>query len=407
MLQAQDAGVPAEASGASVRVQRGFHLPFSRGNGLEPNRVTYQQILSEFQADPFFTNDRYDFEHLVTHLLAEGEDLEEAIKQHVKVALDPNKEYVIHKPVKIKTLCYIIGNGAKVKIACKEPFGFEVYCRSPSPGIVGMWAVTFHNIVFERDRTMPGGVVNSRTFVLFHGCNFLGCMGTALSFSCGSEIRGCHFFACYKCIDSSQSKLKLTVSRCVFEACMVGIISNGNLSCRHCTGHNVYCLCYLLGPGKFVGLNILNSNKFYESGLTEMLSCHGNKILPLATLHICSSFHPFPDFKNSMLTRCKVFVGERIGVFSPVNVSLSYSSVVADKGSFQSLNLNYTFHQTTTIWKLLRSSQPEPVVEVKKCLCGGVHPWPVLEQLNFTARALPNPYDSSCDSKMFDSDDDE
>lgn len=233
-------------------------------------------------------------------------------------------------------------------------------------------------------------------------------MGVALCLSAGCEVRGGHFFACYKCIDCAGSKLKVVVSNCVFEACMVGILSSGAVTVRHCTAHNVYCFLFCMGPAKFKFNSVLNSNKFYESGVTEMVTCHGGVVLPLATVHICSSDSAaYPVFEGNVLTRCKLYVGERPGVFAPMSSTLSYSSVIAEKRSFQTLNLHCTFHQSTTVWKLLRSSEPSGPCEAKKCVCSGSHSWPMLEQLDYTTRALPNPYDSSCDSKLFDSDEDD
>lgn len=328
------------------------------------------------------------------------------IKTHVKVALDPQVVYVISRPIKVKTLCYVIGNGAKIKIACSEPFAIDVHCREHSPGIVGMWAVTFQNVIFERDRSFPGGAIYSRTFILLHGCNFIGCFGTAVKLTSGSEIRGCHFFACYKAIDS-DSKLKTKVSYCTFETCMVGIKSTGLLRLSHCSALNIYCFVYIAGSAKVLGNSLVNSNRFFESGLTEMLSCDGGIVLPLATVHICASdFHLYPVFRSNNLTRCKLFVGRRGGNFSPVSSSFSYSSIITDKNSFPSLNLSYTFHQSSTVWKLLRSSEPKDG-PVKKCLCGDLHVWPDLVQMDYTARALPNPYDFSCDSRFFSSDEED
>lgn len=374
-----------------------------------PGTIPYQLILSEFMIDPFSTNEKYDFEHVLAYVLQPEDDFETVIATHVKVALDPSFEYVISKPVTVRTLCYIIGNGAKLKIACDEPFCFEVFCRDSSPGIVGMWVVTFSNVVFERDRLKPGGVVRSRTFTLFHGCNFLGCMGLAVKLYAGGEVRGCHFFACYKCLDN-DSKVKVKVKSCSIETSMVGVISRGKAVIKNCSGLNVYCFAYLKGSANMQYNGIMNSNGFYEAGLIEMVSCHGGIVLPLATIHVCSSAsHPWPVMRHNVLTRCKLFLGHRRDTFSPLNLSLSYSSVVTDKDGFDSMNLNFTFHQTCTVWKLVRSVEPPAVGPggVKRCLCGDLHAWPTLVQLDYTSRSRPNPYDSSCDSKVFSSDDDE
>lgn len=405
MLQAENSNQPQEAARPNAR-SVGFERLCNGGSGLRPETVSFQQILSEFLVDPFSVNDRYDFEHVTTYLVQPNDNLEEVIKTHVKVALDPRYEYVITNPIKIKTLCYVIGNGAKIKVACREAFGIEVYCRELSPGIVGMWAVTFQNVIFERDRARPGGVVNSRTFVLFHGCNFIGCMGTAIRLLSGGDVKGCHFFACYKGIEC-ESKMNIKVGYCTFETCMVGIKTSGMVRISHCLGLNIYCFAYVTGSAKFIGNSIINSNRFFESGLTEMLSCHGGVILPLATVHICASdFHVYPVFRCNLLTRCKLFVGRRGGNFSPIGCSLSYSSVIVEKSAFPSVNLSYTFHQSATVWKLLRSTDPRSG-EAKKCLCGELHVWPELVQMEYTRRALPNPYNFSCDSRFFSSDEDD
>ncbi len=359
----------------------------------------------EFARDPFSTHDKYDFETVQTYFLKPGDDLETVISQHAKIALDPEVEYVIEHPVKIRSLCYIIGNGAKIKIACPEHFGIEIYPRDHSPGIVGMWLVTFNNVVFERERSIPGGIIQSRTFFLCHGCNFLGALGTAVSALAGGEVRGCHFFGCFKCVDS-RSKFKVKVSHSVIETCMVGISASGPVSVKHCQGLSVYCFLFMLGAGKVEGNSVINPNKFYESALTEMVSCYGKIVLPLATVHISASpKHQYPHFEANVLTRCKVFVGARQGTFTPMLSSLSYTSIVADRDAFKSLNLNYTFHQTTTIWKLLSAADADfDHGTARKCLCGDLHPCPVLKQLDYTSRVRPNPYDHSCDSRVFSDD---
>lgn len=368
--------------------------------------MSYQTILREFARDPFATHDKYDFEHVQTYFLKPDDDFETAIAQHAKVALDPSVVYVITHPVKIKSLCYIIGNGAKVRIACSEHYGLEVYPRDHSPGIVGMWVVTFQNVIFERDRSTPGGILQSRSFFLCHGCNFLGALGTAVSVLAGGEIRGCHFFGCFKCVDT-HGKFKTKVSHSVIETCMVGVSASGPVAVKRCQGLSVFCFVFFLGAGKFEGNSVINPNRFYESTLTEMVSCYGRIVLPLGTVHICASkSSAYPSFEGNILTRCKVFVGGRSGTFTPLSSSLSYTSVVADRDAFKSLNLNYTFHQTSTIWKLLSSSDPPDAESscARKCLCGDLHPCPVLKQLDYTSRVRPNPYDSSCDSRAFSDD---
>lgn len=369
--------------------------------------MTYQEVLEEYLSDPVRTNDKYDFEHLATYFMQEDDDFEEMINRHAKVALNPHILYVIKKPIRIRSLCYIIGNGATVRISCQESFGIEVYCRGRGPGIVGMWSPTFHNIIFERERGLQGGVINTRTHTIIHGCNFVGIMGTALRFFSGSHIRGCHFYACYKCVEN-PSKLKLRVSSCTFEKSMMGILSSGPISIKHCSSLNVYSFLYVSGLASVENTTVTNSNGFYESGLIDMVSCHNGAIVPLCTVHICGTMKaPWPSVKNCSFVRCKVFLGCRSGTFSPTNTSFGYSLVWVDKEAFECVNFNHTFHQTTTFWKILRSDADDVRNGLKKCICGALHAWPVLEQLNFTDHMRPDPYDYSCDSRFFSSDDEE
>lgn len=387
----------------------GVDLPENSQKRLCSGTVTYQEVLADFQLD-LLNAEKYTFESLKTYVLQPEDDLSEMIKLHGKIALDPDNEYEIKTSFTILNGCYIIGNGAKIKISCPVAYPINVWRYRYLPRVNGMWGVTFCNVVFERSREFPGGLFNISKCVNFYGCHFNGFLGTTIHTESDIVVRGCHFTACFKCINSSaltgQGRYPLVVENCIFEKCMIGIMAKGKVKITGNSAFGTYCFAHIRGEGKIVGNVVGNPYQLANTVGIEMLTCYGEKIQPLCSIHIVNSkTFLWPVFKNNNLMRARLYIGERKGVFEPKNCQFSFSQIYLDAKTIGKVSLHSVFAGTCAVFKMLPSETSHE--RQRACICALTHTEPVLKCVDVTPFALPNPYVVSVESGQYSSDEEE
>lgn len=372
--------------------------------------VSYQQVLSEYLESPLEMHERYSFEQIRPYMLQPGDDLGEMIAQHAKVELQPGMVYELRRPITICSMCYIIGNGAKIKIRGNYTEYINIEPRNHMCSIAGMWSVTITDVVFDRELPARGGLIVANTHFILHGCNFLGFLGSVVTANAGGVLRGCYFFACYKAVDH-RGRLWLTVNESTFEKCVYAVVSAGRCRIKYNSSLSTFCFLHMSYTGKIVGNSIMSPYTFSEDPYVDLVCCQSGMVMPLSTVHIVpSSRLPYPEFRKNVLLRSTMFVGGRLGSFSPSRCSYSYSSLVVDEQSYRGLSVTCCFDQTCEMYKLLQCTEADEMdtdtSQQYACLCGDNHPWPQVRQMKVTA-ALRAPRSLvSCNWGEFSDDDD-
>ena len=386
------------------------------GTGLETTRkrmrldpgaesLPYQTIAQMQQSS--FPHAKFFFEQIKGYVMEADDDFESMIRTHAKIVLNPDIEYIIETPVNIRTACYIVGNGARVIIKCEEPFGFVIHKRQDRCiPVHGMWNPTFDEVIFERHEDFPGGCIVAGGQVLVNSCNFLGSLKTAIELQGGGSIRGCHFFACNKAV-VLNSCFSGKVRCCYFERCIVGIVSRGHVVISNCTSQATYCFAFLGNTATLTHNSIINPYSLYDVAPIEMLCCQRNYLVPLATLHIMKNTNAdFPTLDNNTFVRCKIYVGEREGVFKPLSCAFHYTTVIAENAAFSSVKIAHIHNQTMSFMKLMESEpNPDASAPERFCLCGERHREPLLHQIEMTNYGCDFHQSCSCDNPYYSSDD--
>ncbi|AQQ73622.1 E1B 55K [Harbour porpoise adenovirus 1] len=384
------------------------------GNGLEaPKRMRFVNELEciTYQ-DVQRCQDRYKkfhFEQIIGYVLQPDDDFESMIKIHAKIVLDPSVEYVVRRTINITSCCYIIGNGAKVRIACHEPFGFLIHRFGHEEKIItGMITPTFDGICFERDRCFPGGVIVSGGHFLVNGCNFIGSLKTCIEAQAGGIVRGSHFFACFKAIVNTSS-FSLKVKSSYFERCLIGIISKGHVEVLKNTAQATYCFLFARSSCTCCYNSIINPYSLYEFEHIDMIACtNGHNILPLCSIHFVRNREaPWPQFDNNTLVRSGLYLGRRRGAFQAINCTFHYSHVNLDGDCVNSVNLSKSFDQTLSVHKFIRVDEDiDPAAITHLCICGQHHPAPVVTEIDVTDFVCPRRESACCDAVFMSDNDD-
>lgn len=348
--------------------------------------------------------ERYSFPQILTHHLQPGEDLELALNTHVKVSLDPEREYVISNPLYLRTNFYLIGNGATIRITCRES---AVICISNSlmgPSIGGMQCPTFSNVKFLGDLDIKGHIIFATSHTMIHGCDFLNFGGTCIRSCTGLIVRGCLFVSCdhgLRCDGDYVATIKYNT----FKRCLVCITTKNDYEILGNTCSDSYCFLLTSGGGRIANNSIScaissSSDNFKD---LELTTCFGGITTPLCTLHVVENRHKFwPKMEHNNLYRARVYFGFRKGVCNPHHCTLHYCHICLDMNSENKLSLHGSFDQSVSVSKLVCFDLDNRALS--RCECGGSHSVPVPVFSSITDDVKVDGCVQSCHSLEYSSD---
>lgn len=354
------------------------------------------------QFDQF--TEKYTFEHIKTYHLQPEEDLYAALNMHVKVSLDPHKEYVIRAPGEVHTSFYLLGNGAKVRIECADARVFIVRNSLAGPAIGGMHIPTLENVVFVSREEQTGSVVYSLSSLLVHGCTFVDVGGTCIRSCSGLSLKGCIFVACSRGI-RSDGDFPVSIRQCTFKCTVVCIATKCDFTVLNCLSDECYSFLLTCGTGVMRGNSITGSVVESVSRYKdlEMVTCFGGKTHLLCTVHIVENTRAMqPTIENNNFYRAKLFFGYRRGIYSLRHCSLHYCHICLDENSGAKLSLTGTYGPT------VRVSQVASLDFTKrfllKCECGTNHAAVIPQFADVTSEHLRGPNSRTCQCLEFSSD---
>nr|WRQ19841.1 MAG: putative E1B 55 kDa protein [unidentified adenovirus] len=348
--------------------------------------------------------EKYHFSQIVTHHLLPGESLEDALNAHVKVALNPVYDYIISEPICIRTNCYLIGNGATIKITCNES---AVICFANSlngPAISGMQCATISNVKFLGDYNVKGNVIFASSHLMLHGCDFLNVAGTCIRSTTGLIVRGCLFVACERPLRCDGDFL-VTLKYNTFKNCLVCIATKNDFEILGNVCDDCYCFLLTSGTGKVVNNSVTcamvgSMDRFRNVDLT---TCFGGITAPLCTFHVVENRRKFwPRMVHNNFYRARMFFGFRKGIFNPHHCTFHYCHLCMDMNSENKLSLHGSYDQSINVSKLVSYEFENRAMS--KCECGATHLVPTPVFVSITEDVKIDGTVESCHSLEFSSD---
>ncbi|AEK98444.1 E1B 55K [Titi monkey adenovirus ECC-2011] len=330
--------------------------------------ITWQEVWDDFLRGDMFLRDRYTFEQIRTHWVDPHEDLGLAIATHCKVALHPDRTYRVRDKIFIQNCCYVIGNGATIMVETSERVAFQLGMQQMSPSITGMFGCTFVNCRFSCDPNVFRGIcIAANTSFLVHGCHFFGFPGDCIVANVGGRVRGTTFTSCFKGI-YNPGRHALSVSKCIFDKCMIAISTLGFSKIRHNVATE--CLCFLLCRG----LGRIQGNTVHGPYLSShrMVTCGDGTIQTLRTIHIVA--HPrrtWPVFEHNVLMRTSMYLGNRRGIFMPRQSQAFHTNLVLDQHASTQVSISGLYDMSLQIYRTLRVDETRS--RLMHCECGESH----------------------------------
>lgn len=332
-----------------------------------PETVWWHEVQSSGTDEVSVMHERFSLEQVKTCWLEPEDDWEVAIRNYAKVALRPDKKYKITKLINIRNACYISGNGAEVEICLQDRTAFRCCMMNMYPGVVGMDGVTFMNMRFRGDG-YNGTVFMANTKLTVHGCSFFGFNNTCIEAWGLVSVRGCSFSANWMGI-VGRTKSVLSVKKCLFERCHMGVMIEGEGRVRHCASTETGCFVLCKGNAKIKHNMICGSSD--ERGY-QMLTCAGGNSHMLATVHVTPHPRkPWPEFEHNVMTRCNMHLGSRRGMFMPYQCNMNYVKVLLEPDAMSRVSLTGVFDMNVEVWKILRYDESK--TRCRACECGGKH----------------------------------
>lgn len=361
--------------------------------------VQYMDVVSQHNSQ--FVFGLYEFDDIIAYNAKPEDDLEQIIRTYAKISFDPKQEYVIDKQIVINSPCYLIGNSAKFKLTT-ETAGFYFKERNNAAPVLDMDLNTIVDIIFEREGGSCSSVVFSNCQLVVHGCVFKNISGICVNGYMKMSVRGCYFENCYYCVRQGSTD-ETTVYSCVFENCVIGVYSKGFLQVKHCNFMNLLCSVALKGAGNISYNSFSVSNREDIRFDSRLCVCHGVHVLPLGNIHIVGSLGlRWPAFIGNTLTRIKIYLGQRLGVFHPERSSFLWCTIGIDSHSLRKICLHGVYDSTLKIKKFARKASG--YVDFRVCVCGETHVCPLLNTINVTCRTKPDRTLESVESVEFLSD---
>lgn len=381
----------------------GERLPDRWRHDTRKEVVSYQDVLQEMAdglLDAF--TEKYSFCDIKTYFAKPGDDIEQALNRHVKVALYPGATYLLNKPWRILSSCYLIGNGATIKVNCSGGAAITFSNSMDSPLIFGMDLPTITNVAFVGSHDAAGQLIFSTCKIMIHDCSFVNVFGTCLRTTTISYIRGCLFIGCERAV-RADGDYPIRIKHCTFRNCIVCIATKCDFEI--CGNQCINAVCFLLssGAGKLKN-NFVSCNSSEDSFKNvDLFTCFGGVINSLCTVHIVADRRRWwPTMSQNSFFKCSIFLGYRKGVFKPHQCAFHYSSICLDINADNKLSMHGSYDQTVTVSKIVSSSSEQK--SVVPCECGVGHLHSESRRIPITEDIKVNPFSQSCHCLEFSSD---
>ncbi|UZF96915.1 E1B 55K [Bovine adenovirus 10] len=348
------------------------------------NMLTYEDIEKEFMRVGAICHDVYCFDQILAYGLAPEENWTDMIRKHAKITLDASKTYELNSRVFVNGPCYVIGNGATVKISGDLSVLFQIDPRRCCPSIVNMWSITFVNVKFECDN-FNGTVFQCSSYCIFYGCDFVNFPSTCLDMAAGGDVRGCYFISCFCAIRCTLSKV--VVTSCTFSRCLVGVSSKTDVNVLNCAAYDTYCFCLVKGAGLICGNVIICP--FLSAGRSELdlVTCADGLVLPLRTVHVVSNVRrDWPVFRYNTIVHGDLYFGKRRNLLSLECNAFHRSSIYVERDVMQNVHFCFGYIQSTRIYKIF--SYNSDSYHTYACECGENHLADMLRYVEVTSSCL-------------------
>lgn len=346
-------------------LQQGLtQLTLSLINKYRPETVSWNELEQEFQHGEMHLQFQFSFEQLKTHWLEPWEDLATALNYYVKVALRPDRVYKLSRTALLHKNVYVIGNGSVIEVEGTDRVGFNCAMQRMGPGVTGLSGVTFTNVRFAC-LNFNGTLFSCNTEVNLHGCYFFNFSNTCAEAWAQLRVRGCTFHNCFKCV-VGRPKSRLSVKKCVFERCLLGIAVEGQGRIRSNAASDNTCFVLFKGTGSLKG------NLVCGSSSKRLITCTHGLCHSLRSVHVSSHDRkPWPVFESNMFMRCTVHLGARRGMFMPHQCNFSHTSVLLEPEVFSRVCFNSVFDISMELFKIVRYDETR--ARVRLCECGANH----------------------------------
>lgn len=319
-------------------------------------------------------------EELVAYQARPEDNLQEVILQFGKVCLDPRFEYVITSPLLLPTWCYVIGNGARirVKVSANHRGGIKMgHYRDVFPAetlVQGVTRCVFVDCVFVDDPP-PGQhkrpMILGEAGIYIIDCSFYDCRSAAILAEVKGEVKGCNFYNCHTAVVYTGN-LQFEVTECAFQRCVIGVKSvNSPLKMSYCCARDCVCLVLMGGPGKLVGNTFMHGAELRDGSI---VTCAGGTVQLLCGYHIVGKRRtPYPVFARNHLNEGTMFVGHRVGCLYTRRCHFSAAQMMLDLGCAQKVHCNGSYVNSLGVMRMTTTTNEVSAQRQCRCECGQTH----------------------------------
>lgn len=354
-------------------------------------------------------------EQLAGYHAGPDDDLQEAILNHGKVMLDPRYEYVLTKPLLLATWCYVVGNGARIRVKVSARHMAAIKCghyREFYPDgmlVQGVTRCVFADCVFVDDP--PSGehkrpIFRGEGSIYIMDCSFYDCRSAAILAEMKGEVKGCNFYNCHTGIMYVGS-LQFEVTECAFQRCVIGVKApNSPLKITYCCARDCVCLVLMGGPGKVMGNTFMHGA---ELGSGSVVTCVGGSIQLLTAYHLVSRRRAqYPIFARNHLNEGCMFVGFRRGSLYMRRCHLSAAQMMLDVGCANKVNCGGSYINSLSVLRMASNANEVSAQRQCRCECGSSHTYvfPMVVEAR-DAVVLPNHRSQPVETLEFCSDSDD
>lgn len=354
-------------------------------------------------------------EELAAYQVRPDENLEEAIHAHGKVCLDPRYDYVVSRPLLLPQWCYVIGNGARIRVRTTARLGGAIkagHYRDAFPEYImvqGVTRCTFVDCVFvdeppEGQHQRP--IIRGQGGIYVIDCCFYDCRSAAVMADVKGEVKGCNFYNCHTGV-LYTGNLIFEVAECAFERCVIGVKSpNSPLKMTYCCARDCVCLVLMGGSGTLRG-NVFMHGPDLRDG--SVVTCAGGSIQLLSAYHIVARRRTsYPVFVRNHCNEGTIYVGHRRGNLYTRRCHFAATQMLLDLGCAQKVNCSGSYVNSLGVMRVTAPTNETSAQRECRCECGRTHMYVysmVVEARD--AVILPNPRSYPVENLEFCSDSDE